>query len=126
MEVLKISHENDLSIKDTLIKELREYITKYEGISAAEEFIKEALALNALFSKQQNLFILQISNIVPHLEISEQLTNTVIDQRIEFKNSILKFLTILNGRIQRKGESQISQRSKKILKIFSLLTGMHK
>ena len=25
-----------------------------------------------------------MSDIVPHLEISEQLTNTVIDQRIEF------------------------------------------
>ena len=84
MEILKISHENDLSIKNTLIKELREDLTKYEGIPTAEEFIKEALALNSLLSKQQNLSILQMSNIVPHLEISEQLTNIVIDQRIEF------------------------------------------
>ena len=30
------------------------------------------------------MFVLQISGIVPHLEINEKLTNTVIDQRIEF------------------------------------------
>ena len=42
------------------------------------------MALNSLLSKQQYLFVLQISGIVPHLEISEQLTNTVIDQGIEF------------------------------------------
>ena len=84
MEVLKISHENELSSNDTLIKELREDLAKYEDIPPREEFIKEALALNALLSKQQDLFILHISDIVPHLEISEQLTNTVIEQRIEF------------------------------------------
>ena len=84
MEVLKISHKNDLSSKNTLIKELREELTKYEGIPTVEEFIKETLALNALLSKQQNLFILQMSNIIPRLEISEQLNNTIIDQRIEF------------------------------------------
>ena len=79
MEVLKISYENDLSKKDTLIKELRENIIKYEGILTAEEFIKEAWALNVLLSKQEDFFVLQISYIVPHLEISEQLTNIVID-----------------------------------------------
>ena len=52
MEVLKNSHESDFSNKDTLIKELREDLTKYEGIPTAKEFIKEALALNALLSKQ--------------------------------------------------------------------------
>ena len=40
MEVLNISHENDLSNKETLIKELRENLTKYEGIPTAGEFIK--------------------------------------------------------------------------------------
>ena len=35
MEMLKISHENDLSRKNTLIKELREEITNYEGIPTA-------------------------------------------------------------------------------------------
>ena len=63
---------------------MRENLIKYESIHTTEEFIKEALALNALLSKQQDLFVLQMSNIVPHLEINEQLTNTVIDQRIEF------------------------------------------
>ena len=67
-----------------MIKELREELKNYEGIPTAEEFIKEALALNALLSKQQKLFILQMSDIIPHLEISEQLTITIIDQRIEF------------------------------------------
>ena len=63
---------------------MRESLTKYESIPTIEEFIKEALELNALLSKQQNLFILHMSDIIPHLEISEQLTNIVIDQRIEF------------------------------------------
>ena len=90
MEVLKISHENDLSRKNTLIKELREELTKYEVIPTAGELIKEALALNALLSKQQNLFILQMSDTIPHLEISEQLTCTVIDQRIEFNELNIK------------------------------------
>ena len=71
MEVLKISHENDLSSKNTLIRELREDLTKYEGIPTAGEFIKEALALNALLSKQQNFFILPMSYIIPHLKNNE-------------------------------------------------------
>ena len=71
MEVIKISHENDLSRKDTLIKDLRKNLIEYEGIPTVKEFIKEALALNALLSKQQNLFILQMWDIIPHLEISE-------------------------------------------------------
>ena len=52
MEVLKINHENDLSSKNTLIRELREYLTKYEGIPTAEELIKEALALNSSQNKK--------------------------------------------------------------------------
>ena len=48
IEILKISYENDLSNRDTLIKNLREDLIKYEGIPTIEEFIKEALALNSL------------------------------------------------------------------------------
>ena len=51
MEMLNINHENDLSSKNSLIEQLREDITKYEGIPTIEEFIKEALALNSLLSK---------------------------------------------------------------------------
>ena len=40
MEMIKISHENDLSRTKSLIENLREYLTKYEGIPTAEEFIK--------------------------------------------------------------------------------------
>ena len=46
--MLKISHENDLSSKNSLIEHLREDLTKCEGIPTTEEFIKEALELNAL------------------------------------------------------------------------------
>ena len=74
---------------------MREYFTKYEGIPTAEEFIKEASALSALFSRQQNLFVVQMSNIIPHLEISEQLTNTVIDQRIEFNELNIKIFNYI-------------------------------
>ena len=57
--MLKISHENDLSSKNSLIEQLREDLTKYEGIPTAEEFIKEATTLSALLSKQQNLFVVK-------------------------------------------------------------------
>ena len=36
------------------------------------------------------MFFVQISNTIPHLEISEQLTNKVIDQRIEFNEINIK------------------------------------
>ena len=67
IEMLKISHENDLYSKNSLIERLRGYLTKYEGIPTIEEFIKGASALSALLSKQKNLFFVQMSNIIPHL-----------------------------------------------------------
>ena len=116
MEVLKINHENNLSNKDTLIKELRENLIKYEDIPTVQEFIKESLTLNALLSKQQNLFILQMSNIVPHLEISEQLTNIVIDQRIEFNELNTKISDYIEWKYLEEGRRSNLQKIKETYK----------
>jgi len=84
MEILRISHENGLSTKNKQIQELKSDLAKYKDIPTTEEFINEALTLNNLLSKQKHLFLQHISNIIPHLNTSEQLTNIIIDQRIEF------------------------------------------
>lgn len=53
MEVLKISHENDLSTKNKQIEELKVDLEKYKDIPTAKEFINEALTLNTLLLKQK-------------------------------------------------------------------------
>ena len=56
MEVLKISHEADISAKNMQIQELQEAMEKYENVTTIDEFITDALELNSLLSKKQDLF----------------------------------------------------------------------
>jgi len=41
MEVLKISHEADISVKNMQIQELQESMEKYRDVPIVNEFIKE-------------------------------------------------------------------------------------
>ena len=51
MEVLNISHEGNISVKNMQVQELQEAMEKYEDVPTVEEFIKESLELNSLLSK---------------------------------------------------------------------------
>ena len=53
MEVLKISHQADMSAKNMQPQEMRQAIERYKGVPITEDFIKEALELNSLLVKQQ-------------------------------------------------------------------------
>jgi len=79
MEVLKISHEADISSKNVQIQELQEAIAKYKYVPTIYEFIKEALELNSILSKQQDLFYHRMSRITPYLITSDQLIDKAID-----------------------------------------------
>lgn len=48
MEVLKISHEEEIFAKNMKIQEFQEAMEKYEDVAIVIEFIKEALELNSL------------------------------------------------------------------------------
>lgn len=56
MEVLRISHEVDISTKNMQIQELQETMKKYKHVPTIDEFIKEELELNSILSKHQDLF----------------------------------------------------------------------
>jgi len=86
MEVLRIIHEAYFSTKNAKIKELQEAIAKYKYIPIVDEFIKEALELNSILSKQQNLFYQRMSHITPYMITSDQLIDKEIDQRTKFND----------------------------------------
>jgi len=48
MEVLKISHKEDISAKNMQIQELQEAMEKYQNVPTTNEFSKEALEINSL------------------------------------------------------------------------------
>lgn len=56
MELLKISHEEDISVKNMQIQDLKQATEKYKDAPIFDEFIKEALELNSLLTKQEDLF----------------------------------------------------------------------
>jgi len=56
MEVLKISHEANIFVKNIQIQQVQEAMEKYRDVPSVYEFIKEALELNSLLSKQKDLF----------------------------------------------------------------------
>jgi hypothetical protein len=56
MEVLKISHEENIFVKNIQIQQVQEAMEKYRDVPSVYEFIKEALKLNSLLSKQKDLF----------------------------------------------------------------------
>jgi len=56
MEVLRIRHGENISTKNIQIQELQEAMEKYKYVPTVNEFIKEALDLNSILSKQQDLF----------------------------------------------------------------------
>ena len=86
LEVLNISHEANISAKNIQIQELQEAIAKYKYVLTVNEFIKEALELNSILSKHQDLFYQKMSHITPYLNSSDQLTDKEIDQRTEFND----------------------------------------
>ena len=51
MEVLKISHEADISAKNMQLPNLQQAMEIYKDVPTIEEFIKEALELNSLLLK---------------------------------------------------------------------------
>jgi len=59
---------------------------KYKDVPTLDEFIKEALELNSLLSKQQDLFFQRMSHVTPYLITSDQLTDKAIDQRTGFND----------------------------------------
>ena len=67
-----------------------------------------------------------MSDIIPHLEISEQLTNTVIDQKIDFNEVNTKISDYIEWQDSEEGRKSSLPKIKENLKIFSLLTGMHR
>jgi len=73
MEVLKISHEADISAKNMQIQGLQEAMEKYEYVPTLNEFIKYALQLNSLLLKQQDLIFQIISHVTPYLITNDQL-----------------------------------------------------
>jgi len=86
MEVLKIIHEANIFAKNMQIQELQEAMEKYEDVPHVDEFIREALELHSLLSKQQEQFCERMSHIAPYLITSDQLTDKVIRQRTEFND----------------------------------------
>lgn len=119
MEVLRISHENDLSAKNKEIQELKGDLVKYKDIHTIEELFNEDLTLNTLLLKQKQLFLQHISNIIPYLNTSEQLTNIIIDQRIEFNELNSKIFDHIEWQESDEGKRSnlpnISERHKDIL-----------
>lgn len=92
MEVLKISHKVDISAKNMLLQELQQSMEGYNDVPTTEEFIKEVLELNSFLMKKQEHFFQKMSHITPYLITSDQLTNKVIDWRIDFTNLSAKNL----------------------------------
>lgn len=86
MEVLKISHEADISAKNIQLQEMQQSMERYKEFPSTEEFIKEALELNSLLVRQQEYFCQEMSHITPYLTISEQLIDKAIDQRMDFND----------------------------------------
>jgi len=84
MEVLKISHEADISAKNVQLQDLQKAMEKDKDVLIFKEFIKDALKLNSLLLKQQEFFFQKMSHIAPYLITSDQLTDKGIDQRNEF------------------------------------------
>jgi len=79
MEILKISHENDISAKNMQLQEMQQSMERYKDVPTTEEFIKKALELNSLLVKQQGYFCQKMSHITPYLTTSDQLTDKAIN-----------------------------------------------
>lgn len=103
MEVLKIRHEADISTKNMQIQELQEAMEKYEDVPTINEFIKEALELNYLLSKQQELFHQRMSHITSYLITSDHLMDKVFDKRIEFNDLITRIFKFIEWKETKKG-----------------------
>jgi len=86
MEVIKIIHEANISAKNMQIKELQEAMEKYKDVPNVDEFVKEALELNSILSKQKYLLCQRMSHVTPYLITSDQLTDKEIDQRTGFND----------------------------------------
>ena len=68
------------------LQEMQQAMERYKDVSTTEEFIKETLELNSLLVKQKEYFYQKMSHITPYLTTSDQLTDKVIDQRMEFND----------------------------------------
>ena len=86
MEILKISHEVDISAKNMQIQEFQEAMEKYKYVPIVDELIKEALGLNSLLSKQKDLYCQRMLHVTHYLITSDQLIDKAIDQRTEFND----------------------------------------
>jgi len=71
MEVLKISHEADISAKNMQLQALWQATESYNDVPTIEEFVKEPLEVNFLLMKQQEHFCEKMSHITPYLIISD-------------------------------------------------------
>lgn len=79
---MRLQHQVDIVEKDSQINKMQTIIDKLRDISQKKEFIKETLEINSLLSQQQHVFYQKISLINPYCEISDALTNQVVDKRL--------------------------------------------
>lgn len=79
MEVVKISHEANISAKNMQLHEMQQCMERYKDVTTTEEFIKEALELNSLLVRQQEYFSQKLTHITPYITTSDQLIDKVIN-----------------------------------------------
>lgn len=103
MKVLKISHEAEISANNMQIQGLQEAMEKYEYVPNVNEFIKYALQLNSLLSKQQDLFCQIMSHVTPYLITNDQLRDKPIDQRNDLKDLNAKIFEFIEWKENEEG-----------------------
>jgi len=119
MEVLKISHEADISVENMQLQEMQQAMERYKDVPTIEEFIKEALELSSVLVKHKEYFCQRMSHVTPYLTTSEQLTDKAMEQRTEFKDlntRIFEFIEWQETKDERKANlPEIEETHKDIL-----------
>ena len=78
---MQIQHQASLAEKDVRVQAM---IEKYKDNPQIDQFVKEALNLNAQLMQQKEVLCQKLSQINPYCEINGKLIREVVDMKLEY------------------------------------------